>query len=312
MFGLFKNKKKENDVAIIGASSSETTIFNLTENYVKKYPNEVIIIHNEFENAADKLLIEANNIIKEAESKDINKVKRLESLGFTKTSQVVEIQPLMQKAELSKEQVELLNYYKREYPLNKFITEEQVQAICYKYNLVCGDVNRFKGFVPEKNLKEIESFKVKDNEKSLTFIEVFTYNDTYVGLFCGKDLEIRCLAGYYHIYSKSETKNYDYSFQQNSKILAEKGEFYGVDYKNLFGLKDKGSFNIKIQNKNLQICAPVKDMDISGLELVEGYKLKEIHIPDPVVLQPVKGGYLILTKWGDEASDPILQNEINN
>lgn len=312
MFGLFKNKKKENDVAIIGASSSGSIIFNLTENYTKKYPNEVVIIHNEFENAADKLLIEANNIIKEAESKDINKVKRLESLGFTKTSQVVEIQPLMQKAELSKEQVELLNYYKREYPLNKFITEEQVRAICYKYNLVCGDVNRFKGFVPEKNLKEIESFKVKDNEKSLTFIEVFTYNGTYVGLFCGKDLEIRYRAGYYHIYSKSEKNFYDYSFQQNSKILSEKGEFYGIDHKNLFGLKDKGSFNIKIQNKNLQICAPVKDMDISGLELVEGYKLKEIHIPDPVVLQPVKGGYLILTKWGDEASDPILQNEINN
>jgi hypothetical protein len=36
------------------------------------------------------------------------------------------------------------------------------------------------------------------------------------------------------------------------------------------------------------------------------------HIPDPVVLQPVKYGYLCLTKWGAEAEDPILLNEINN
>jgi len=54
-------------------------------------------------------------------------------------------------------------------------------------------------------------------------------------------------------------------------------------------------------------------MDISGLELKEGYKLeRKIEIPDPVVLQPVKGGYLILTAWGDEASDPLVMNEINN
>lgn len=31
--------------------------------------------------------------------------------------------------------------------------------------------------------------------------------------------------------------------------------------------------------------------------IIEGYKLKEKYIPDPVVLKPVKGGYLILTVW---------------
>ena len=56
----------------------------------------------------------------------------------------------------------------------------------------------------------------------------------------------------------------------------------------------------------------VNRLEISGLKLVEGYKLEKKHIPDPVVLQPVKGGYLILTAWGDEASDPLVVNEINN
>ena len=40
-----------------------------------------------------------------------------------------------------------------------------------------------------------------------------------------------------------------------------------------------------------------------------------VNIPeliDPVVLQRVVGGYLILSAWGPEASDPIVVNEINN
>lgn len=63
------------------------------------------------------------------------------------------------------------------------------------------------------------------------------------------------------------------------------------------------------KKEKLQICAPIKYMDIKGLELTEGYKLEKKFIPDPVVLQPVKGGYLILTAWGDEASDPLVVNQ---
>lgn len=71
---------------------------------------------------------------------------------------------------------------------------------------------------------------------------------------------------------------------------------------------------IKRNQKSLQICAPVKDMDMTKISLEDEYKMKKVYkdIPDPVVLQPVKGGYLILTAWGDEASDPIVVNEINN
>jgi ABC-type molybdate transport system permease subunit len=49
-------------------------------------------------------------------------------------------------------------------------------------------------------------------------------------------------------------------------------------------------------------------MDITGLELTEGYKLTKKFIPDPVVLQPVRGGFLLVTVWGDEASDELVVN----
>ena len=51
-------------------------------------------------------------------------------------------------------------------------------------------------------------------------------------------------------------------------------------------------------------------MDTTGMKLY-GHLLRK-HIPDPVVLQPVKGGYLIITAWGDEASDEIVVNQKMN
>ncbi len=264
-----------------------------------KYSPEVQEIHNEFECAADNLLKEANIILVQAEKADVVKVSRLQSLGFKQSIQVVETKPLLDAANLSTEQIKLVNYYKQNYPLQKFITEEQVKIICHKYNLVCGDVGRFRGFVPEKNLKEIEAFNLKDSEKNL------------LGLYQNDKLLT-------HL-SANVIKD-DWALDR-----IESGE--GVWYKSTGGMlvhaqsvknniapgfEDITYTKIKKVSNDLKICAPVKDMDISGLELEDGYKLMKKHIPDPVVLQPIKGGYLVLTKWGEEASDPILLNEIEN
>ena len=154
-------KKKEVKEVIF---NKEAIMQDLPKLAAKMYPKEVIQIHHEFNTAADRLLEEANKCLSDAASKDVDKVSRLTSLGFKQSNQVTELAPSIEKAKLSKEQLELLEYFKMNYPNNKFITEEQVKAICYKYNLVCGDVSRFKGFVPEKNLKEIESFKLKNND----------------------------------------------------------------------------------------------------------------------------------------------------
>lgn len=239
----------------------------------KLYPDEIQQIHNEFECASDKLLKEATEIIAEGSKVDTNKLSRLEALGFKQANNVKETKQLVEKTKLSKEQVQTIEYYRENYPFNKFITEEQVEIICKKYNLICGDVSRFKGFVPEKNLKEIENFKLNNQDK-----EIF-YEYQY-GSFNYSDVE-KLMVTYNHPKS------------------------YFITEDNLTSGK------CRIVNKELQICAPVKDMDISGMDLNKGYKLEK-HIPDPVVLHHVKGGYLVLTKWGAEASDPILLNEIDN
>lgn len=298
MFKLFK-KSAENNVEV---AETKTEAVSQT---VSKYSQEVMQIHHEFETAAENLLISAKEVIKEAESKDTLKASRLESLGFKQAAQVTELNPLIQKAALSQEQLQLLSYYQANYPLNKFITEEQVKAICYKYNLVCGPVKRFKGFVPEKNLKEIEAFKLKKKDE-LGNIVVFyedsgkieKFNpDRYIASNKNYVLNTYIIKHAYAYVSSPRDRNYIGDTSNYTKIINTDLHF------------DR-SFRDQYENQVcLQICAPVKDMDISGLELVEGYKLQKKHIPDPVVLQPVKGGFLILTAWGDEASDEMVVNQ---
>jgi len=278
-------------------------------NYVntKNYPKEVLEIHHEFEVAADKLLNEAYSIINTQPKVNESKLERLAKFGFKQAKEVSEGSKILEVTKLSREQIDLVNYYKQNYPFNKFINEEQVKTICHKYNLVCGDVDRFRGFVPDDNLKQIESFKLKDEDKGL-IINILDSRMREISetLFLSQAV-IKYSGSYGHIYKEGNDK--DYAFQCDR---ATRG-FYASDSKDLFGLAYKGDIRFNTDNTTFKICAPVKDMDISGLELKEGYKLeRKIEIPDPVVLQPVKGGYLIITAWGDEASDPLVVNEINN
>lgn len=66
--------------------------------------------------------------------------------------------------------------------------------------------------------------------------------------------------------------------------------------------------NEKIVGQNLLIIAPEHKLNTHG-KIKDGHVLK---IKDPIVLQPVEGGYLIVSSWGLEASDTIVMNPVNN
>lgn len=74
------------------------------------------------------------------------------------------------------------------------------------------------------------------------------------------------------------------------------------------GLKDFGWFKIK-KHKNISesmfIVAPQKDFNTNLSEL-SGNKMVKKTPPDPVVLFEVNNGYLVVTAWGNEASDPMI------
>ena len=72
-----------------------------------------------------------------------------------------------------------------------------------------------------------------------------------------------------------------------------------------------GSYDSNIIRPEFHICAPLKDFDTKNTSMKDGYRLS-VNIPDPVVLQPVRGGYIVVSKWGLEASDESLTNEKAN
>lgn len=274
----------------------------------RKYPKEVEAIHNEFFTAGDNILQEATCLLKQLEEKDLAKGKRLAALGFNKTREAVVAIETENKLATTKGIADLVMYYRINYPNNKFITEEQVKQICEKYGLVCGETSMYKGFVPENKLFLIEQFKLKKQDVPYAIITDSWHGDEVVGFLKEEDIISnygkRCILGNTHFYvvSGTECRNEDVRNADKYRYL---GEGLSGMYEQERYLKVTAATQL-----TMKICAPLKDMEIPSTHKVNGYKVQ--HIPDPVVLQPVNGGYLIVCAWGDEASDEIVVNQDMN
>lgn len=239
------------------------------EAFKPKTDTKVVIeeIHNAFDNAGERLLNEAKEILAKGFNSD--KGERLKKLGFMKAKDAVEAAAKIKEQEEKKELATLIEYYQTWYPNNKFINEVTVKSICEKYGLYCGEVGYYKGDVPEKNLIEIENFKLRDEDmQTRTNYDDWVYNRMWRGVVQASFLG-------------QPTPSYNDNPPTEIKERKVKPSFH--------------------------ICAPEKDFEMSYMRK-EGHKL----IPDPIVLQPVKGGYLIVSKWGLESEDETLVNEKMN
>lgn len=116
-------------------------------------------IHNEIDSAQDRILNEALNLIENSEhiEASIKKSERLKNLGFTKSSFVVSTEEEIKKLNEAKEKATLVKMYKESYPFLKFITEEEFDIICKKYDLIYAPVDSYCKDVPDKNIIEIEN-----------------------------------------------------------------------------------------------------------------------------------------------------------
>lgn len=166
-----------------------------------------------------------------------------------------------------------IQWYLDNNPQYKFIDAASVDLICNKYNLYLCDISDFIGEIPLKNQKEILDFKIK---------ETAAVNSNRVD---------------WVQYDRDLIKT---SFEYN-KLIEEKMKERDEKIRNM----DKSMELIGVHN--LKIIAPESEIDMR-------YKTKRGReiVKDPVVLQPVKWGYLIVTAWGDEASDESVVNEKMN
>lgn len=229
-------------------------------------------IHNSFNNEGDRLLAKANEILGGIVIKDEAKSALLEDLGFVSTKEVQHKRTVEFEKKMNKTVVDAIMQAKKEYPLYKYITEESAKRIANKYNLVLGTVGQYKGFVPHKNALEIKKFFENHPE------DVISYTKT---IYSSLGLRVTKISK--EEYEKSKNIDYGFATERYSKAKV-----------------------------NLNICAPLSDMNVEDHKLVDGWKLEK-EIPDPIVMlekeyNGVKG-FIIITAWGDEASDPEVINE---
>lgn len=236
-------------------------------------------IHNEFNSAGDLLLDEAKKIIQACAVINEHKTKRLEAIGFIVSKEVIEAKKVLKKKKISQKLAETIEYYKIKYPLFKFITQERLDEICDKYGLIHGNITQYTGFVPDKNLKVIEAFHIDIQDARF----VTQHNGTY------------------YTYKPVKRNELEGIIKHAVEQKIEKENIYNW-------LSEKGITPDFV----LRIAAPQKDFNISEEYEIKGNAILARPVPDPVVFVPVIEGYLIITAWGKESEDPIVQNEIGN
>lgn len=258
-------------------------------------------IHRDFDTEVDNILREARVARPTVDIKnDIeDKAKRLKRLGFSNSLSVTELQKLeeerskrYQEQKKKDELVEAVNYFSFKYPNYKFITEERIQKICKKYGLVYSDVSNYIGDVPEKNIRHIEKFSIDDKDKiyEIQLYPRYSTKSHLVGI--EKINEIRSILN-------SSCNFYDHHVMK----------IEGLEYR----IFNRPSYRPRISSSSpLVIAANIKDFKKGTVSV--NYQLQDV--PDPVVFHKVcykdTQYYLIVTVWGDEASDELVVNHKMN
>ncbi|HQV53945.1 MAG TPA: hypothetical protein PLX17_00440 [Chitinophagaceae bacterium] len=241
-------------------------------------------IHSDFDTATERLLNEAKSIL--AKNIDTSKGEALRKLGFVSSKPSIDSAEDIRTKQESEQLAKHIEYYSTFYPNSKFITEKEVEKICKKYGLLCGNVGYYIGDVPDKNVTEISKFKLREEDCKKHACGWYKYEYISRGVLS---------RGFYLPCAENQGS---YGWIKTSANWRRGDTLIRTD------IKQKSEY----EKPEFKICASVKDFDMNQMRVTDGYKLEQ-NIPDPIVLQPVNGGYLIVSKWGLEGQDESLVNE---
>jgi len=248
------------------------------------YTPEILEVHQAFQLDYDPkvMLKEAEKLLKGKSTTPTNKGTRLANLGFSSAKgSAVEKQTPARGKRLKKE-ANIIQHYQQKYPLCKFILESDYKKVCKKYKLISGGVSHYKGFVPQTNLREIEQFKVDIEDRKIRVRAWGSASPLSFSQLCEK---------------------YNLTEKQRANILEGGVTRKTIPYTRWDGQKTTRISAISLLG--LDIAAPKSDMKLRWNERIRG---NEIVAADPIVTMPVRGGRLIVTAWGDEASDVKVVN----
>lgn len=243
------------------------------------------------------LLDERLEKIQSIKSETLSYLERRERIGFAlnekqiqeKQQKLTEIKGIdleIKEIEKEKNERKMLNDLRVKYPQRKFVHAKDMKDLCEKYSLSLGYTTHYTGDLPEKNLLEIEKY-VKPKE-ALHIVKTYKSEVVYVP-YTGTGL--------------GRGQHYERKIEQFviTEIVEKKMD--GVEMYLLNRTSD-------IEVNTFIIACPAKDLT----QKIGESKVISMTPKDPIVMFPVGNENVmeIVTRWGLEASDPVLLNPNNN
>ena len=157
------------------------------------------------------------------------------------------------------------------------------------------------GFNNEKNISSFkeEMRKIEESKKMKSTIEYYSFKYPF-NKFINEESVIR-ICNKYSLLLTNVDRFIGSIPERNQKEIIN----FKVDKIDLLHSYSKESEYVA--GTTLLIIATKDQLNMKNAR-VQGHKLVDIVKEDPIVLQPVKNGYLIVSAWGVEASDKEVQN----
>jgi hypothetical protein len=232
-------------------------------------------IHQEILTVSNSILTKKVAEIEELESRmkmDKYELQVLRDHGFVSVPSVVENREIESEVLSRQAIVEALQHYRDLYPQNPFVSSDDLQKIMEKYDLVMGWPEIFKSDIPEKNRAEIAAFKVHESTKT---------TETQRG----------------YLTTKPFTVIYDNHYGSSKEVYTT------ANYHSIVVVGKQADFDMEKRfiDRSRQIS-----------EKHEAYypPRPKFDARDPIVLQSVRYGYLVVTAWGEEAK--LIDNSGRN
>jgi hypothetical protein len=228
-------------------------------------------IHSAFDNSSIELYQRSLSKLNELSSL-VEKSKLLRELGFVSAKNI--------HGEDWFRLAETVVYYAQKYPDMKFLTQDIFDSICKKYRLTVGSIENYTGDVPLDNLLEMKGKlrKIEEKDRAENIMSITFIPDDFDNV------------------SESTTilvESRPYSVLK----LEEMAGSLGYEYPSL--TKRRIS---EIVRSEMMIACDRKLLKKKGYKVLN----KTVINPDPIVFVNVKGGLLILSKWGKEAIETQL------
>lgn len=298
-------------------------------------------IHSTFAGAEEALLREAQAILSASgDEEQRERATALARMGFTQSAPVRRLSP--EEQDRASTLLAYSKRYQRIAPQYKFITEEKLIEICKRYGLVVGSSERYTQDIPERNQQDILGFKVLD--ESFLEINDDTYRKSFHTTGKGERLHpkemgsdhIEHLLAFWRRHlcrdqsgaymSKNAVEDIPVGLLRTlTTELVLRGEQDVIDVqKNLWHAQtvfNKSTIEelfTSLKTTYFYVAADVDSFDTKGVDLKENFLVERsndkalseamkrdlFRAYDPIALAKVQGGYLIVTAWGLEASDP--------